>query len=214
MKIVLHDFWRSSACYRVRIALNMAGLDFESRTVDLLAGCQSSEAYLRIHPQGLVPALEIDGIVLTQSLAIIEYLHEKGHCRVLPGGPEARARHRALAYAVAMEIHPVCNLRVAQHANRASGGAITMHEWMQKFIPLGLQAFEQVLTESGQARYCLGDTPGMADICLVAQIYNARRWKVSLDNYPSVMSVVHELEQLDAIARAHPDHFNPENRYG
>ncbi len=207
MKVILYDYWRSSAAYRLRIAFNLAGLEFESRPVDLLAGEQRSDAHLDRNPQGLVPVAEIDGTVFTQSLAIVEFLDEAGYFKFLPGDLAGRARVRAMCYAVAMEIHPVCNLSVARHAEDRSGGRISMADWMASFIPRGLAALETML--AGAVRHCHGDRMTMADVCLVPQVYNARRWKLDLAGYPSVAAVSGHLEGLPAFRDAHPDNFRP-----
>jgi maleylacetoacetate isomerase len=203
-RIVLQDYWRSSSAYRVRIALNLLGLVYESRPVDLVAGQQRSAAHLEASPQGLVPVLEIDGLRLTQSLAIIEYLDETRKAGFLPKDPAARAQARALAHAIAMEIQPVCNLRVARHAV-SLGGAASMEGWMAHFIRLGLEGFEGLLAQTQETAFCHGDRPGMADLCLIPQIYNARRWGVDLSGFPRLMAVVDRAEALSAFAAAHPD---------
>ena len=154
---------------------------------------------------------EIDGLTLTQSLAIVEYLDETRQAGFLPDDAPGRARARALAYAVAMEIHPVCNLRVAGHAVTASQGAITMEGWMRAFIEPGLDAFEVMLDHPGSGRFCHGDTPGIADICLVPQLYNADRWGVSLDAMPRIRAIRSELDAVPAIAAAHPNRHAPVN---
>ncbi len=211
MTTTLHDYWRSSASYRVRIALGLIGETWTSIPIDLVAGAQRSPEHLAINPQGLVPALEIDGLTLTQSLAIVEYLDETRQAGFLPDDAPGRARARALAYAVAMEIHPVCNLRVAGHAVTASQGAITMEGWMRAFIEPGLDAFEVMLDHPGSGRFCHGDTPGIADICLVPQLYNADRWGVSLDAMPRIRAIRSELDAVPAIAAAHPNRHAPVN---
>jgi maleylacetoacetate isomerase len=200
--IRLFDYWRSSASYRVRIALGLAALDWESVPVDLAAGAHRGADHLARNPQGLVPVLEIDGLRLTQSLAICEYLDETRALGLLPSTPAGRARVRALAHAVAMEIHPVCNLSVARHAAAASGGAITMEGWMRTFIGPRLGALEAML-EGGDR--CHGDTVTLADICLVPQLYNARRWGVDLDPLPKLRRIEAALCELPAFAAAHPD---------
>jgi maleylacetoacetate isomerase len=205
----LHDYWRSSASYRVRIALGLVGETWETVPVDLVAGAQRQPEHLGRNPQGLVPALEIDGLTLTQSLAIIEYLDETRGAGLLPADPAGRARVRALAHAIAMEIHPICNLRVARHAVEASGGAITMEAWMRAFIGPGLSAFEAMLDHPGTGRFCHGDTVGLADICLVPQLYNAGRWGVSLDAMPRIRAIREALEPIPAVAAAHPDRHRP-----
>jgi maleylacetoacetate isomerase len=206
--IVLHDYWRSSSAYRVRIALNLLGLPYRSVPVDLVAGAQRSDGHLAANPQGLVPVLDIDGLRLTQSLAIIEYLDETRDARFLPRNPAARAWARALAHAIAMEIQPVCNLRVARHAVDL-GGSATMEGWMQHFIALGLQGLEGMLAQHPETPFCHGDRPGIADLCLIPQIYNARRWGVALDGYPRIMAITARAEALPAVAAAHPDKVRP-----
>lgn len=205
----LHDYWRSSAAYRVRIALGLLGEPWDTLPVDLLAGEHRQAAHLALNPQGLVPVLEIDGLALTQSLAIVEYLDETRGAGFLPADAPGRARVRALAHAIAMEIHPVCNLRVARHAVEASGGAITMEGWMQAFIGPGLAAFETMLASPGTGRFCHGDRPGLADICLVPQLYNADRWGVALDAMPRIRAIRAALDALPAVAAAHPDRHAP-----
>lgn len=206
--MILHDYWRSSAGYRLRIALNLLGLDYQRHAVDLLAGEQRSEDHLARNPQGLVPALEIDGRMLTQSLAILEYLDETRAAGFLPQEPGARARVRALSYAIAMDIHPVCNLRVARHAV-GLGGAATMEGWMQHFIRLGLDGVEGLLAQGAAGLFCHGDQVGMADICLVPQVYNARRWGVDLAAFPQVAAIAARAEALPAFVAAHPDRVQP-----
>ena len=207
--ILLYDYWRSSASYRVRIALNLLGLPYETRPVNLLTGEHQDPAYLALNPQGLVPSLRIDGQVLTQSLAILEYLHSRSPgSTLLPGDPLGQYRARQLAYAIAMEIHPVCNLSVATHAaTLAGGGEQVKLGWMRHFIGRGLTAVERLL--SGDMRFCLGETPGMADCCLVPQVYNAERWGVDLADMPRIRAVAEACAALDAFRRAHPDAVRP-----
>ena len=207
--IVLHDYWRSSAAYRVRIALRLLGLPYESRPVDLLEGEQREPENLARNPQGLVPTLEIDGLRLTQSLAILEYLDETRSAGFLPADAPGRARVRALAYAVAMETHPVCNLRVVRHAAQASGGAITQEGWMHHFIPLGLAGLEALLRGGPEGPYCHGDRVTLADLCLVPQVFNARRWNVELGPYPRIVAIDAALQALPAVQAAHPDAVSP-----
>ncbi len=209
METVLYDYWRSSAAYRVRIALNLAGLAYRQVAVDLLRDEQKEDANLARNPQGLVPTLEIDGLVLTQSLAIVEYLDETRNAGLLPPDAAGRARVRALAHAVAMEIHPICNLSVARYAAEASAGAITMQGWMQHFIGRGLRAVEAMLDHPATGRFCHGDHAGLADICLVPQLYNARRWEIDLEPLPIVRRIAAELDALPAFAAAHPDRHQP-----
>ncbi|WP_046116564.1 maleylacetoacetate isomerase [Ensifer aridi] len=204
---VLYDYWRSSASYRVRIALNLVGESYRSVPIDLLAKAHRAPEHLGRNPQGLVPVLDIDGERLTQSLAIIEYLAEtrKG-VGFLPADPLGRQRVRALSYAVAMEIHPVCNLGVVAHVMAsASDGELARRTWMQKFIGEGLAAFERMLDHLSTGTFCHGDDPSMADICLVPQVYNARRWEVDLCHCPRIVAIDQRCAEIDAFARAHPD---------
>lgn len=200
--IRLHDYWRSSASYRVRIALGLAGLDWQSRPVDLAAGEQTAPEHLARNPQGLVPVLEIDGHSFTQSLAIVEYLDETRRLGLLPEDPAGRAEVRALAHAIAMDIHPVCNLRVVRYAVAQAGGAITTESWMAAFIGPGLAALEAMVAEGD---FCWGGRLSLADICLVPQLYNARRWGIELAAMPKLRRIEARLAALPAFARAHPD---------
>lgn len=206
--IVLYDYWRSSSSYRVRIALNLLGLPYETIPVDLVKDAQTAKEHLARNPQGLVPALGIDGAMLTQSLSILEYLDETRSAGFLPKDALGRQRVRSLSNAIAMEIQPVCNLRVAKHAI-SLGGTATMESWMLHFITLGLRGFEGLLAETPDSQYCHGDTISMADICLVPQIYNARRWGVLTDEFPGAMAIANRLEQHPAIQAAHPDKVKP-----
>ncbi len=209
MTAVLYDYWRSTASYRVRIALGLAGVDYKSVSVNLLEREQEEAPHLARNPQGLVPVLEIDGRTISQSLATIEYLDETRTLGLLPNSPEGRARVRQMSYAIAMEIHPICNLMVAQHVVAASKGAIAIEDWMQKFIDR-LGAVEAMLKQPETARYCHGDRVTMADICLFAQMYNAIRWNVSLDGWSQIQRVVQELDKIEAFKKAHPDNFRQE----
>ncbi|RJG46163.1 maleylacetoacetate isomerase [Mesorhizobium sp. DCY119] len=201
-KIRVYDYWRSSASYRVRIVLGLAGLEWESVAIDLVAGEQRESGHLKRNAQGLVPVIELDDTLLSQSLAIIEYLDETRSLGLLPEDPVSRARVRALSYAIAMEIHPVCNLRVARFATDHSGGNIDTKTWMQHFIGAGLADFEALL-EGG--RFCFGDTVTMADICLMPQIYNSIRWEVDMTPFRKIGAIVKHLELLPAFRAAHPE---------
>lgn len=202
--ITLYDYWRSSAAYRVRMALNLLNLPYESHPVDLVKGEHRGADNLARNPQGLVPTLDIDGLRLTQSLAIIEYLDEtKGV--LLPKNPADRAHVRALSYAIAMEIAPICNLTVRDHVG--SMGVMTSEDWTRHYITKGLAAFEAMLTSAG--RFCHGDTVTMADLCLVPQFYNAERVGVDVTSFPQTIRIVANLRELPAIAAAHPDRVKP-----
>ena len=207
---VLFDYWRSSASYRVRIALNLAGIAYKAVSVDLVKGDHKSPEHLARNPQGFVPVLEIDGLRLTQSLAILDYLDQTRALGLLPKDPGARAQAQALAHAIAVDIHPVCNLQVAKHATALSGGADGMPgDWMTHFIRPGLQAFEALLQAYDQTPFCTGDTPGLADICLMPQLYNARRWGADISDMPRLLSVETACNAHPAFAAAHPDRWAP-----
>jgi maleylacetoacetate isomerase len=210
MSVTLYDYWRSSASYRLRIALGLLGQDYNAVAVDLSTGAHHAPEHLARNPQGLIPALELDGHNFTQSLAIIEYLDETRNAGFLPKSPLERARVRRISYAIAMEIHAVCNLSVAKFASDNSGGNITMSGWMQAFIPRGLEAVEVMLAEAETGKFCHGDSVTMVDICLVPQIYNARRWQVKMAATPTIDRIMDALEKVDAVAAAHPDKHNPD----
>ena len=202
--ITLYDYWRSSSSYRVRIALSLTGLHWNRVAVDLAKGEQVTEAHLHRNPQALVPVLEIDGARLTQSLAIIDYLDETRGLGLWPDNPLCRARVKAMTHAIAMEIQPVCNLRVARYAAAQSQGAITEESWMRAFIAPGLAALEAMVDDGD---YCYRHMVTVADICLVPQLYNARRWGVELTPLPRLSRIAANLESLPAFAAAHPDRF-------
>ncbi len=203
---ILFDYWRSSASYRVRIALNLLAIPTELRTVNLLEAEHRSKTYLQENPQGLLPTLHIDGKVLTQSLAIIEYLHATTHgSSLLPDNADGQYRVRQLSYAIAMEIHPVCNLSVAQHVSELTGGGNEVKaEWMRHFISKGLTAFEALLGE-GTGPFCFGDHPTMADCCLLPQLYNAERWGVDMSGFRRTLEARDAANGLKAFQLAHPD---------
>lgn len=204
---VLYDYWRSSASWRVRIALNLAGLAWESRPVDLVAGDQRGAAHVARNPQALVPVLEIDGLRLTQSLAMLDYLEATGRVALTPKDPGQAARMRAVALAIACDIHPVCNLRVAAHAVQITGREETRAEWMRHFIRPGLEAVEAMLDDTGP--YCLGSDLTQADLCLIPQLYNAARWGVPTDDLPRVTRVAAACADLEAFRRATAEAMQP-----
>lgn len=201
--VTLYDYPKSSASYRVRIALHLAGIDFEIVNIDLLDGDQKSDAHLKRNPQGLVPVLDIDGICLTQSLAILEYLNDTRDLGLLPSDPKEKAISRALAYSIAVDVHPICNLSVMRHATGGQDPARTY--WMHHFIRPGLVAFEKLLESSNNKRFCSGEEPGLADICLIPQLYNARRWKVDYSDLKRICTVENLCNKAPAFVRARPD---------
>lgn len=204
--VILHDYWRSSAAYRVRIALNLAGISYQSAEVNLLDKSHKSREYLDINPQGLVPALEIDGHILTQSLAIIGYLSETRALTVLPDEPYARARVNAAAMALSIDLHPICNLRVVDYATGADEPARL--KWMQHFITPGLAAFEKLI-DGFDGPYCCGDQPSLADICMMPQLYNADRWDATYSACAKIKEAQAACKANPAFTAAHPDMVGP-----
>jgi maleylpyruvate isomerase len=202
----LYTYFRSSAAFRVRIALNLKGLDWQPEVIWLTKDEHRGEAYRTVNPQALVPTLNVDGLTLNQSIAIIEYLDEtKPGPRLLPGEPAERARVRSLAMLIASEIHPLNNLRVLRHLKRGLGlDEAQIADWYRHWCAEGLSAFERQLSDGGAGRYCHGDSVTMADICLVPQIFNARRYETDLGPYPRTMQIFDECMKLDAFKRAEP----------
>ncbi|MGF1704151.1 maleylacetoacetate isomerase [Photobacterium makurazakiensis] len=203
----LYDYYRSSAAYRVRIALNLKQLDWECVPVSLLKGEQSDPSYTDIAPAGLVPALDTGEHILTQSLAICEYLDEvfTDTPSILPSDALARAQCRSLAYQVGCDIHPLNNLRVLKYLKnelRVSDEQKTQwyHHWLHK----GFTALEQQLKHQGTP-FCCGDTPTLADICLIPQMYNAKRFNLPLSDYPTLVAIDKACNELNAFITAHPD---------
>jgi maleylacetoacetate isomerase/maleylpyruvate isomerase len=204
--VKLYTYFRSSAAFRVRIALNLKGLAYEPAFVHLAKGEHRTEAYAKVNPQALLPTLELDdGTRLTQSLAIIEYLDEKHPQKPLvPKDAQQRARVRSLSYLIASEIHPLNNLRVLQHLKRAlSQSEDQVSTWYRHWIADGLAKLEAELA-GHKGRFCHGDTPTMADCCLVPQIFNAKRYQSDLAPYPQTMRVFEACMQLEAFDRAQP----------
>ncbi|MBA2771720.1 MAG: maleylacetoacetate isomerase [Sphingomonas sp.] len=203
---VLHDYYRSSAAYRVRIALNLKGVDYESRMVNLAEGEQKSDDYRALNPQGFVPMLDIDGLRLTQSLAIIVYLDQRfPEPPLMPRDIAEGAHVRALALAIACDIHPLNNLRVLKYL----GGTLRVDQdardaWYRHWVSEGLAALEKLAAPRAGA-FLFGDRLTLADICLVPQLYNARRFDVPLDPYPMLMRAEESASGLEAVAAAHPD---------
>lgn len=205
----LYTYFRSSAAYRVRIALNLKGLAWEAVPVHLVkdGGQHRKPDYLTLNPAGLVPALEDDGQVLTQSLAIIEYLDETHpEPPLLPADALGRARVRAIAQAIACDIHPINNLRVLQYLKRELGVSDAQKDaWYRHWCELGLAAVEAMLAgDARTGRFCHGEAPGLADCCLVPQVFNARRFGANLDAMPTILRIVEACETLDAFRLAAP----------
>ncbi|MEH6648847.1 MAG: maleylacetoacetate isomerase [Motiliproteus sp.] len=207
----LYTYWRSSAAYRVRIGLNLKGLECPSEYVHLVrdGGEQLKPAYRSINPQGLVPSLVLeDGTTLTQSLAILEYLDEvHPEQPLLPGEAIGRARVRALAQTVACEIHPLNNLRVLKHLATTMGVAEeAKNDWYRHWVVQGFEALERQLADSlDTGQFCHGDTPGMADACLIPQVYNARRFEIDLVPYPTIARIDAACLALDPFIQAAPE---------
>lgn len=205
----LHNYYLSSASFRVRIALNWKGLPYEYVSHHLRRGEQRSEAFLRLNPHGLVPALELDGgAVLTQSVAIIEYLEETHpEPALLPKDALGRARVRGLVQSIACDIHPLNNLRVLNHLKGPMGH--TQEEtdgWYRHWIAVGFDALETELAASpATGRFCHGDAPTMADVLLVPQIFNAKRLNCDLTPYPTIRRILDTCMALPAFADAVPD---------
>jgi maleylacetoacetate isomerase/maleylpyruvate isomerase len=206
----LHTYFRSSAAYRVRIALNLKGIDAELSPVHLLkdGGQQFAPAYDALNPQHLVPLLEDDGMALAQSLAIMEYLDET-HPQppLLPGDARGRARVRALAQVIACDIHPIDNLRVLKYlGDRLGVTPEQKNDWYRHWVGLGLAALErQVAGAPDTGAFCHGDTPTIADCCLVPQLYNARRFDCDLAPYPTLATIAARCEALPAFEAARPE---------
>jgi maleylacetoacetate isomerase len=205
-KPILYDYYRSSACYRVRIALNLKGVEYETRPINLLEGEQKSEAYRELNPQGLIPMLEIDGHRLTQSLAIINYLDLRfANAPLIPASAAERAHVVAMAMAIACDIHPLNNLRVLKYLkNKLGHSQEETDAWYAHWISEGLPALEAMASPRA-GKFLFGDAPTGADVCLIPQLYNARRFNVPLDDYPTLLRAEENASKLEAFAAAHPD---------
>lgn len=202
----LHDYWRSTASYRVRIALNLKGLDYRQQSHDLRTGAQAEPEYAALQPQKLVPALETDDGVLMQSPAILEWLEETHPApALLPGDAGDRATVRAMAALVCCDIHPLNNLRVLKalradlHADEEQ-----VRAWIARWIGDDFAALETLIAEHGNG-FAFGSAPTLADCCLVPQVYSARRFGVPLDGYPHLTAAAANADALGAFQRARPE---------
>ena len=205
MKLTLHSAWRASAPYRVRIGLNLKGLDYEVRPVDLVSSQHQGEAYRTLNAQALVPTLEVDSRHLTQSLAILEWLDETvPEPRLLPADPFDRATVRAMAEIIACDIHPVNNLRILRALTGLGVDQDGRDAWAQRWIGDGFAALEPMVAAHGRG-YAFGDTPGLVDCCLVPQVYNAARFHVDMTPFPAIRAAVAKALDHPAIAAAHPN---------
>jgi maleylacetoacetate isomerase len=205
-RVVLHDYFRSSASYRVRIALNLKGVAYEQHNVSLAKGEQKEAAYRAINPQGFVPMLEWDDKRFTQSLAIFDWLDAQvKEPPFVPHDPEGRAHVLALALTIACDIHPLNNLRVLKYLKGELGqDQEAVDAWYRHWVAEGLAALEE-LAKPTAGKFLYGDEVGMADICLVPQLYNGRRFDVPMDAYPTLLRAEAAALQLEAFQAAHPD---------
>jgi maleylacetoacetate isomerase len=205
-RAILYDYFRSSASYRVRIALNLKGIDYEQRSINLAAGAQKAESYRALNPQGFVPMLEIDGHRLTQSLAICNYLNSiVPDPPFMPADAADRAHVLALALTVACDIHPLNNLRVLKYLKAEFDATEeAKDQWYRHWVAEGLAALEAMAAPRAGA-FLFGDEPSVADICLVPQLYNARRFSVPISDYPALRRADETASAHPAFAAAHPD---------
>ncbi|MBB3912376.1 maleylpyruvate isomerase [Sphingomonas desiccabilis] len=204
--IRLHGYWRSSAAYRVRIALNLKGLAYHQVPHDLRTGAQRHQSYTMLNPQGLVPALETNQGVVTQSLAILEWLEETHPApALLPASARGRATVRAMAALIACDIHPLNNLRVLTTLRSDLGAdEAQVSAWIGRWITEGFGALETLVARHG-GRYAFGDTPSLADCCLIPQVYSAERFGVDLSRFPRILDCTAAARALEPVAEAHPD---------
>ena len=206
MTIILHDYFRSSASYRVRIALNLKGLVYEQRPVSLADGAQHSNAYRALNPQGFVPMLEMAGEKITQSLAIFDFLDSQvDQPPFVPDDPSGRAHVLALALTIACDIHPLNNLRVLKYLKNPLGqDQAAVDNWYRHWVTEGLTALE-ALARPRSGNFLYGDRVTMADICLVPQLFNARRFETPLETFPTLLRAEANALTIPAFQAAHPD---------
>ncbi len=206
--LTFYDYWASSAAYRVRIALNLKGVDFRGVEIDLLKGEQSQEEFRAVNRQGLVPALEVDGEVISQSLAIIDWLDATfPEPRLIPALPLERARALSQALVIGADIHPLNNLRVRNYLRDEFGADREASEkWIHHWMAEGFAALEEQAPDEG---FFGGASPNLADIFLVPQMYNARRFSLALDMFPRLVRIDAEARAIDAIAQAAPEAIRP-----
>ena len=203
-KMILHGFWRASGPYRVRIGLGLKGLDYAHASVNLGAGQQHKAEYRAVNPQRLVPALEVDGTILTQSLAILEWLDETHpEPALLPKSPLDRAVVRAMAEVVACDIHPINNLRVLRALEAMGVADAARQTWAQRWITDGFNVIDGMIARHGTG-WSFGDTPTIADCCLIPQVFNASRFGVTLEGWPAISAVVERAKEHPAFIAAEP----------
>ncbi len=202
--LTLHGYWRSSASYRVRIALNLKGLTYDQATYDLRHKAEKAETYATLNPQKLVPALQTEsGAVLTQSLAILEWLEDTHpEPALLPENPTDRAHVRAMCNLIACDIHPVNNLRVLTQLRELGASEDQVSQWIARWIGDGFDALERLI---GSGDFCYGDAPTLADCCLVPQVYNARRFKVDLAPWAKIRAIADACDGIRAFYVARPE---------
>ena len=204
--MILHGYFRSSAAYRTRIALNLKGLDYEQRGIDLRTGAQRSDDFLRKNPQGMVPALEVGDVVLTQSPAILEWLEETIPTPpLLPGDATGRAHVRAMAALIACDVHPLNNLRVLTEIRTTFGAdQAAVDAWATRWIRPGFEALSALAARHGEG-WLYGAEPTLADCCLIPQLYSARRFNIDLTPWSGLLAIEKTALAHPAFAAAHPD---------
>lgn len=208
--MILFDYCRSSTAYRVRIALNLKGMEYQQVPVNLVSGEQRSDDHLARNPQGLVPVLEDNGVQISQSMAICEYLDEaypQDDLKFMPADALGRARVRSLSQLIACDIHPVDNLRVLKRLVGELGASEEQKlDWYRHWVYEGFNALEERLANDAQTgTFCHGDSISLADICLVPQVFNAKRFNCDMSRYPTISRINDALLKIEAIANAHPD---------